>query len=132
LSDAVETFGSVEVLSTDDRGIDDQDEEVDCNNEQKAADAALVVPADIRSVAKVCEDHKPFPVKAFRKRFGAFFKNVKKALKKQPKRKGMKGIAWDEKPDVLPVVSFFFKFFNYCNPVLTSFKDPSPTNLQEQ
>ncbi|PHZ16333.1 uncharacterized protein RHIMIDRAFT_265769, partial [Rhizopus microsporus ATCC 52813] len=96
------------MLGTDDRGIDGQDEEVDCNNEQKAANAALVVPADIKSVAKICEDHKPFPIKAFRKRFGAFFKNVKKALKKQPKKKGMKGIAWGEKPDVLPVVSFFF------------------------
>ncbi|CEG81562.1 hypothetical protein RMATCC62417_15751 [Rhizopus microsporus] len=104
LSDAIEMLGSVEVLGTDDRGIDDQDEEADCNNEQKAADAALVVPADIRSVAKICEDHKPFPVKAFRKRFGAFFKNVKKALKKQPKKKGKKGIVWGEKPDVLPVV----------------------------
>ncbi|KAG1180464.1 hypothetical protein G6F70_004104 [Rhizopus microsporus] len=93
---------AVEVLGTDDRGIDDQDKEVDCNNEQKAADVALVVPADI-SVAKICEDHNYFPVKAFRNRFEAFFKNVKKVLKKQPKKKDKKGIAWGEKPDALPV-----------------------------
>lgn len=99
-------LGSVEVLGTDDRGIGDQDEEVDCNNKQKAADFALVVPADI-SVAKICEDHKSFPVKAFRKRLKSFFKNVKEALKKQPKKKVKKGIAWGEKPDALPVVSFF-------------------------
>ncbi|CEI99505.1 hypothetical protein RMCBS344292_13594 [Rhizopus microsporus] len=103
LSDAAEMLGSVEVLGTDDRGIGDQDEEVDCNNKQKAADFALVVPADI-SVAKICEDHKSFPVKAFRKRLKSFFKNVKEALKKQPKKKVNKGIAWGEKPDALPVV----------------------------